>query len=88
VSVAKNEGSQTTASTLKVLDQKIFPRAIECFHAIADRTDIISSGKLVPIATANIVIIDGDIFSNSHNFVTDSIVYFAPINIQMIPKII
>ncbi len=65
VSVVKNEGSHTTASELKVLEPNMFPNAIECFPAMAARTDIISSGKLVPIATASMVIIDGEILSNS-----------------------
>jgi hypothetical protein len=88
VRVVKNEGIPTTARTLKVFDPKILPSAIECFPAIADRTDIISSGRLVPIATASIVIIDGEIFNSSQSCVTDSIVYFAPINIPIIPKTI
>jgi hypothetical protein len=81
-----SEGIQTTASALNVFEPKIFHKAIECFQAIAALTDIINSGKLVQIATANIVIIADGTHNKSHKFVTDSTVYLAQINIHKVPK--
>jgi len=74
VKLVNNEGIQTTANALKVLDPKIFQSAIECFHAFAALTEIINSGREVQIATASIVIIDDGIFNNSPRVETDLIV--------------
>ena len=50
VKVPKNEGIAVTANALNVLEPKILPRAIQCFHFKAAFTEIVSSGKLVPKA--------------------------------------
>ncbi len=65
VSVPMNAGIPETASALKVFDPKIFPSAIACFPALAAWTDIMSSGRDVPMATANIVTIEEGIESIS-----------------------
>ena len=78
----KKLGIPATAKTLNVFEPNTFPRATECFPAIAERTDIIISGKLVPKATASIVIIEGAIPSIFAIFETLSITYLEEIKIN------
>jgi hypothetical protein len=85
--VPKKDGIPVTAKALKVFEPKIFPKATECFPAIAALTETTISGKDVPTPTTNIVTNEAFIpgtFSDKNN--TSLIVYFAEIYTPIAPS--